>query len=70
MHGDVTHAGLYVFGVDTNSNPNVTLTGKLLKDTPINGYYPYSEERSVIQGGTVHYIHDSQITSSSLSDLQ
>jgi len=67
---DVTHAGLYVFGVDTNSNPNVTLTGKLLKDTPTNGYYPYSEERSVIQGGTVHYIHDSKITSSSLSDLQ
>jgi len=67
---DLTHAGLYVFSVNSDSNPGISLSGKLLKDTTSNGYYNYSEERSVIQGGSVHYIHDSKVTSSSISDLQ
>lgn len=67
---DVTHSGLYVFNVNSESAPGVSLSGKLLKDLPASGYYGYAQERSVIQGGSIHYIHDSGISSSAISDLQ
>lgn len=73
---DWTHTGLYVFNID-KKNPSLSLDGKLIADSnegELNSdpsYAPFiANDRSVIQGGSVHYIHNNEILSSAIDELK
>lgn len=69
---DWTHTGLYVFNIDKKT-PSLSLAGKLLADTN-EGESGYGasvyNDRSVIQGASVHYIHNNNILSSTIDELE
>ena len=65
---DWTHTGLYTFTINTANDPGITLAGKLITDSkaandPKN--FNSLHDRSVIQGNTLHYIHNDAVFSSS-----
>lgn len=59
---DQTHTGLYVFDINTGSNPGLNINGKLLN----NDYSGIYDDRSVIFGNSIHYVHDNKVISSSI----
>ena len=77
---DWSHTGLYTFNINTGTNPGIELEGKLITDTPpeicnLAGNYcsfmgqHTNNDRAVIQGDSVHYIHNNAVYSSGLADL-
>ncbi len=79
---DWTHTGLYNFEIDTGDNPGIQLTGRLIVDAPAdycalpdvycrNGDRQSTyNDRVVIQGDSVHYLHNSEVYSSAIADLE
>ncbi len=68
-----SHTGLYHFSVNTSDNPGISLTGRLITealDTGDSQSFNSHNDRAVIQGETVHYVHDNQVFSSTVQDLQ
>lgn len=69
---DWTHTGLYTFTVDTGSNPGIKLQKRLITDIrDASNYYNYEgqstyQDRAVIQGNSVHYLHNNRIESTEL----
>jgi len=79
-HYNWSHTGLYTFKINTGTNPGIELEGKLITDTspetcnlPLNDCYSPGQQtdndRAVIQGNSVHYIHNNAVYSSGLADL-
>lgn len=78
---DWTHTGLYTFTINTGDNPGIVTAGQLITDTlpekckdknsycSFSGQYTYND-RAVIQGETIHYIHNNTVVSSKISDLK
>ena len=75
-----SHTGLYTFNINTGTNPGIELEGKLITDTPpeicnLSGNHcsfmgqQTNNDRAVIQGDSVHYIHNNAVYSSGLADL-
>lgn len=70
---DWTHTGLYTFNVDTGVNPGITLTRRLISDVNDVSYYGnYAGsatyvDRAVIQGSSVHYLHNNRVLSAELT---
>ncbi|MCK5889111.1 MAG: beta-propeller domain-containing protein, partial [Methylococcales bacterium] len=74
VHYNWTHTGLYSFDINTDAANPIQLNGKLISDSfqmNAQDLTPYSllNDRSVIQGDTVHYIHGDKILSSEIKDL-
>lgn len=67
---DWTHTGLYLFSVDTGSKPSLSLSRRIITDANnAKNYGDYNgastdQDRAVIQGGSVHYLHNNRILSS------
>ncbi|NOT86542.1 MAG: hypothetical protein HOP02_17555, partial [Methylococcaceae bacterium] len=74
---DWTHTGLYTFTIDATANPAIKLNRRLIaevNDPSIYdqyGYYGYSagtyNDRAVIQGNSVHYVHNKRILSADIT---
>lgn len=75
-----TETGLFTFNIQTDDDPSITLQGKLITDSaegncPADQVFCYLEgqntqnDRAVIQGDSVHYIHNNAVHSSAISDL-
>ena len=80
-HYDWTHTGLYTFNISTDTAPDIELLGKLITDQPPeiciepgNSCYLQGQQtrndRAVIQGNSVHYIHNNEVFSSAIADLE
>lgn len=70
---DWTHTGLYTFTVNTSNSPGIALEGRLITDSKSANdqrYFNSLHDRSVIQGDTVHYIHNDAVFSSATNELQ
>ncbi|MGE0087641.1 MAG: beta-propeller domain-containing protein [Desulfococcaceae bacterium] len=67
---DWTHTGLYLFDI---SETDIVSTGKMIvEDRSGYEYAPWSSttDRAVIVGGSVHYIHNTQVWSALWSDAE
>ncbi len=70
---DWTHTGLYLFSVDTGSKPSLSLSRRIIADANNPKYYgdytgaSTDNDRAVIQGGSVHYLHNNRILSSPIT---
>lgn len=76
-----THTGLYTFTISTSAKPDIALQGKLISDTPpeqcneLGNYCTFlgqrtHNDRAVIQGDSIHYIHNNEVLSSAIADLK
>ncbi len=69
---DWTQTGAYVFDINTNnSSPSLALTGSFITESlNLKQQQVYSNiERVVLQGSTLHYVHNNQVYSSLISEL-
>ena len=70
---DWTHTGLYTFTIDTGPKPKITFERRLIANTNdpklYSNYVGVStyNDRAVIQGSSVHYLHDNRILSTPLA---
>lgn len=68
---DWTHTGLYTFTIDANANPAIKLNRRLIAN--VNDPLAYGagagtyEDRAVIQGNSVHYVHANRVLSADIS---
>ena len=68
---DWTHTGLYTFTIDATANPAIKLNRRLIANvndplTYNNGMGTYND-RAVIQGNTLHYVHDNRVLSADIT---
>lgn len=68
---DWTHTGLYTFTIDAHAKPAIKLNRRLIAN--VNDPLAYGagagtyDDRAVIQGGTVHYVHGNRVLSADIS---
>ncbi|MEQ1637353.1 MAG: beta-propeller domain-containing protein [Methylococcales bacterium] len=69
---DWTHTGLYTFTIDATATPAIKLNRRLIAEVNdpsiYNSYYGVGtyNDRAVIQGNSVHYVHDNRVLSASI----
>ena len=71
---DWTNTGLHFFRIELGNKGDIMETGRLITDYNNAGKEDYNGrdtygDRSVIQGGAVHYIHNNRVYSSEMADI-
>lgn len=67
---DWTQSGAYIFDITTDAAPSLSLSGSLLSEASTREekqVYYSAVERVILQGDSVHYVHDNQVFSSAIS---
>lgn len=66
-----TKTGAYVFDIQTGNAPNLNLSGHLITESLENDdQQTYSfNDRVILQGDSLHFIHDNSVYSSAINDL-